>query len=82
MNLFTKSYPRTRRFRAFRGHRSVLFGVFGGLISAGVSGWAVGYCCTKFVAELFVVCIPLIAHQAHAEESAALAQPDAKAARR
>lgn len=39
---------------------------------AGVGWWALCYCFAKFVAELFVVCLPLIATQAHAEESAAL----------
>lgn len=59
-----------------------VFAVFGALITAGASGWAVGYCCAKFAAELFVVCIPLIAHKAHAEESAALTQPESKVSRR
>jgi hypothetical protein len=47
------------------------FGTMTWLMSSGVSGWAVGYCAAKFVSELFVVCLPLIATKAHAEESAA-----------
>jgi len=41
----------------------------------GVGWWAVCYATAKFVAELFVICLPLIASKAHAEEAAALAHP-------
>lgn len=41
----------------------------------GVGLWALGYCAAKFVAELFIVCIPLIASKAHAEDAEALAKP-------
>lgn len=40
----------------------------------GVGWWAVCYASAKFVAELFVICIPLIASKAHAEEAEALAE--------
>ena len=36
----------------------------------------IGYATAKFAAELFIVCIPLIAKQAHAEEKAAFEAPD------
>jgi hypothetical protein len=48
------------------------------LIRSEVSAWAIGYCCAKFVSELFVVCLPLIANTAHAQESQALATQRAK----
>lgn len=35
-----------------------------------VSLWALGYCAAKFCAELFIVCLPLIASKARAEEIA------------
>ncbi len=35
----------------------------------GVGWWALGYGAAKFVSELFIVCLPLIASKAHAEES-------------
>lgn len=38
----------------------------------GVGWWAMCYVSAKFVSELFVACIPLIARKAHAEETAAL----------
>jgi hypothetical protein len=41
-------------------------------LDSGVAWWALCYCSAKFVADLFVVCLPLIASKAHAEESAAL----------
>ena len=37
----------------------------------GVSMWALGYCAAKVCAELFIVCLPLIASKARAEEIAA-----------
>jgi hypothetical protein len=46
----------------------------------GVGWWAVCYASAKFVAELFLICLPLIASKAHAEEAAALAQPSPTAA--
>jgi hypothetical protein len=49
-----------------------IFGVMGWLLSAGVSGWAVGYCSAKLVSELLIACLPLIASKARAEETAAL----------
>lgn len=54
------------------------FATFAGLVSSGVSGWAIGYSTAKFIAEIFIVCLPLIAKSAHAEESAALASPPKK----
>ena len=54
-------------------------------LDSGVAWWALCYCFAKFVADLFVVCLPLIASTAHAEESAALNAPKtgkAKSARR
>lgn len=41
----------------------------------GVGGWAMCYASAKFTAELFIICLPLIASRAHAEEAAALADP-------
>jgi hypothetical protein len=51
------------------------FGTFSGLVTSGVSGWAIGYATAKFISEIFVVCLPLIAKTAHAEETAALNEP-------
>ena len=48
------------------------FSTFAWLVQSDVSGWAVGYCTAKFAAEIFVVCLPLIAKKAHAEESAGI----------
>lgn len=48
------------------------FATFGWLVTSEVSGWAVGYATAKFAAELFIVCLPLIAKKAHAEESAGI----------
>lgn len=53
-----------------------VFGVMGSLISAGLSGWAIGYCSAKFASELLILCLPVIAVKAKAEETAALAQPE------
>lgn len=44
-------------------------------LDSGVAWWALCYCSAKFVADLFIVCLPLIASKAHAEESAALNAP-------
>ena len=44
------------------------------LATLGVGWWAVCYASAKFVAELFLICIPLIASKAHAEEAEAMAQ--------
>lgn len=41
----------------------------------GVGWWALCYATAKFVADLFVVSLPLIASKAHAEETEALAKP-------
>lgn len=49
---------------------------------AGVGWWALCYASAKFVADLFVVCLPLIATKAHAEEAAALANPSAAGSKR
>jgi hypothetical protein len=49
-----------------------MFGVMGSLISAGLSGWAIGYCAAKFASELLILCMPVIATKAKAEETAAL----------
>ncbi len=49
-----------------------VFGVMSSLISAGLSGWAIGYCAAKFASELLILCIPVIATKAKAEETAAL----------
>jgi hypothetical protein len=48
------------------------FATFGWLVQSDVSGWAAGYVTAKFAAEIFVVCLPLIAKKAHAEESAGI----------
>lgn len=57
------------------------FATFGGLVTSGVSGWAIGYATAKFIAEIFIVCLPLIAKLAHAQESAALASVPTKKGR-
>lgn len=57
----------------------VFFATFGWLVQSDLDGWAIGYATAKFAAELFIVCIPLIARQAHAEEKAALEAPVAPA---
>ncbi|MEP7009705.1 MAG: hypothetical protein ABJC13_05220 [Acidobacteriota bacterium] len=49
-----------------------MFSVMGSLISAGLSGWAICYCAAKFVSELLILCMPVIATKAKAEETAAL----------
>lgn len=49
-----------------------MFGLMSGLISAGISGWAIGYCSAKFVSELLILCLPVIAVKARDEETAAL----------
>jgi len=54
------------------------FSTFGWLVQADVEGWAIGYATAKFAAELFIVCVPLIAKKAHEEESAALSAPVTK----
>jgi hypothetical protein len=51
-------------------------------MAAGVAGWALCYAAAKFVSELFIVCLPLIATKAHAEESAAPLLGAARPARR
>ena len=51
------------------------FGTFAGLVTSGVSGWAIGYTTAKFIAEIFIVALPFIAKSAHAEETAALNEP-------
>lgn len=58
------------------------FATFSGLVTSGVSGWAIGYATAKFIAEIFIVCLPLIAKTAHAEETAALKTPAAAKKRR
>lgn len=40
-----------------------------------VGWWALCYAAAKFVSELFIVCLPLIASKAHAEDAEALAKP-------
>lgn len=54
------------------------FATFAYLVTSEVSGWAIGYATAKFAAEIFIVCLPLIARQAHAEEQAALDGKPAK----
>jgi sterol desaturase/sphingolipid hydroxylase (fatty acid hydroxylase superfamily) len=49
---------------------------------AEVAWWAWCYGAAKFVAELFIVCLPLIAHKAHAEESAPPPAPGPRSRRR
>lgn len=59
------------------------WGLFNGVewigttLESGVDGaglWVLCYCAAKFVADLFVVCLPLIASKAHAEDAQALAK--------
>ncbi|HEV7671686.1 MAG TPA: DUF6498-containing protein [Thermoanaerobaculia bacterium] len=45
-----------------------MFGVIGGLLSAGLSGWAIGYCSAKFASELLILCMPVIAVKAREGE--------------
>lgn len=47
-----------------------------------VSLWALGYCAAKVCAELFIVCLPLIASRARAEELAATTIGKARKTRR
>lgn len=49
-----------------------LFVLVGWLIQAGELGWTIGYCSAKFVSELFILAMPLIAERASREEKAAL----------
>lgn len=49
-----------------------MFGLIRGLLSAGISGWAIGYCSAKVASELLILCLPVIAVKARAEEIAAL----------
>ncbi len=49
-----------------------MFSVMGSLLSAGLSGWAIGYCAAKFVSELLILCMPVIATKAKAQGTAAL----------
>lgn len=49
-----------------------MFGLIRGLLSAGISGWAIGYCSAKVASELLILCLPVIAVKAKAEEIAAL----------
>lgn len=51
-------------------------------LDSGVAWWALCYAAAKFVAELFIVCVPLIASKAHAEEAEALANPKARPSKR
>ncbi len=48
-----------------------VFGVMAWMLSAGVLGWAIGYCSAKLVADSFILFLPLIAKRARAEEAAA-----------
>lgn len=53
----------------------LLGGVFGlmlWLLNSGISGWAVGFCSAKVVSEVFLICMPLIATKARAEEAEGL----------
>ena len=47
-------------------------------VVSAVGWWALCYAAAKFVSELFIVCLPLIASKAHAEEAEALANPSAR----
>jgi hypothetical protein len=49
-----------------------LLALVGWLIQAGELGWTIGYCSAKFVSELFILAMPLIAERASREEKAAL----------
>lgn len=52
-----------------------LFFLVGWLIRAGELGWTIGYCSAKFVSELAILAVPLLAAQASREERAALGSP-------
>lgn len=52
-----------------------IFGTMGTLLRAGLAGWVIGYTVAKIASEIFIVCLPLIATKAKAEESAALVRP-------
>jgi len=58
------------------------FATFAGLVASQVSGWAIGFATAKFAAEIFVVCLPLIASKAHAEESAGIHRVDGRKVQR
>lgn len=47
-----------------------VFGPMAWLLASGINGWAVGYCSAKFASEVFVLCLPLVASRARAEETA------------
>ncbi|HXU44596.1 MAG TPA: hypothetical protein VN783_03660 [Thermoanaerobaculia bacterium] len=49
-----------------------VFGVMFRLVSAGLSGWAIGYCSAKLASETFLLALPWIASKARTEEAAAL----------
>lgn len=69
---------------------AVYFGVVMGIdkldrvLQSGVAWWALCYGAAKFVSELFIVCLPLIASKAQAEDEqkAAAAQVEGKAGKR
>lgn len=44
----------------------------GWLLEAGELGWTIGYCSAKFVSEMLILGVPLLAERASAEERAAL----------
>ena len=50
-------------------------------LQRGVDWWALGYGAAKFVSELFIVCLPLIATRAHAEGTAAPEKPPRRSRR-
>ncbi|MFN7942988.1 MAG: hypothetical protein U0X73_15465 [Thermoanaerobaculia bacterium] len=50
-----------------------LFYLMGFLIRGGLLGWAIGYVSAKMASEALILCLPLIANKASAEERAALA---------
>ena len=49
-----------------------LFFLVGWLIRAGELGWTIGYCSAKFVSEIAILGVPLLAERASREERAAL----------
>ena len=55
-----------------------LFMLVGWLIQAGELGWTIGYCSAKFVSELLILAMPLIAERASREERAVLGEPGAE----
>ena len=55
-----------------------LLALVGWLIQAGELGWTIGYCSAKFVSELLILAMPLIAERASREERAALGEPGAE----